>query len=131
VFTRALGLHIIWVGLFMAALTIGAQAWFFHGGSPRWQTIAFTVLCLSQLGHALAIRSDRESLFFQGILSNKPLLGAVALTFVLQMATIYVPAFNSIFRTAPLTLTELAATLAIAAVVFVAVEVEKWVKRRR
>lgn len=44
------------------------------------------------------------------------------------MATIYVPAFNSIFKTAPLSLAELAATLAIAAVVFVAVEIEKWVK---
>jgi Ca2+-transporting ATPase len=56
---------------------------------------------------------------------------AIAFTFVLQVATIYVPALNHIFKTVPLSLTELAATLAIAAVVFVAVEVEKWVKRRR
>jgi Ca2+-transporting ATPase len=131
VFARGLGLHVIWVGLFLGALTIGAQAWFFHGGSPRWQTIAFTVLCLSQLGHVLAIRSERQSLFSQGLWSNKPLLGAVALTFLLQMATIYVPALNSIFKTAPLTLTELAATLAISAAVFVVVEIEKWTKRRR
>jgi P-type Ca2+ transporter type 2C len=131
VFARGLGVHVIWVGLFLGALTIGAQAWFFHGGSPRWQTIAFTVLCLSQLGHVLAIRSERQSLFSQGLWSNKPLLGAVALTFLLQMATIYVPALNSIFKTAPLTLSELAATLAISAVVFLVVEIEKWTKRRR
>jgi Ca2+-transporting ATPase len=42
----------------------------------------------------------------------------------------YVPALNGIFKTAPLSPAELAATAAIAAVVFVAVEVEKWVKRR-
>jgi P-type Ca2+ transporter type 2C len=92
--------------------------------------MVFTVLCLSQLAHVLAIRSERESLFSQGLFSNLPLLGAVALTFVLQMATIYTPALNSIFKTAPLSAAELAATVAIAAVVFVAVEVEKWIKRR-
>ena len=40
----------------------------------------------------LAIRrSEKESLFSQGLLSNKPLLGAVLFTFVLQLATIYMP----------------------------------------
>jgi P-type Ca2+ transporter type 2C len=92
--------------------------------------MVFTVLCLSQLAHVLAIRSERESLFSQRLFSNRPLLGAVILTVALQMATIYVPVLNSIFKTAPLGPAELAATLAIAAVVFVAVEVEKWIKRR-
>jgi Ca2+-transporting ATPase len=89
------------------------------------------VLCLSQLAHVLAIRSEHTSLFSQGLFSNLPLLGAVVLTFALQMATIYLPALNAIFRTAPLSILELAATLAIAAIVFVAVEVEKWLRRRR
>jgi Ca2+-transporting ATPase len=131
IFARGLGAHVLWVGLLMAALALGTQAWSLAGTSSHWQTMVFTVLCLSQLAHVLAIRSEHESLFSQGLLSNRPLLGAVALTFVLQMATIYVPALNHIFKTAPLSLGELAATLAVAAVVFVAVEVEKWLKRRR
>jgi Ca2+-transporting ATPase len=65
-----------------------------------------------------------------GLFSNLPLFGAVALTFVLQMATIYVPALNGIFKTVPLNPLELVASIAIAALVFVAVEVEKWLKRR-
>ncbi len=93
--------------------------------------MVFTVLCLSQMGHVLAIRSERESLFSQGIFSNKPLVGAFMLTFVLQMATIYVPQLNSIFKTAPLTFGQLAVTLALSTVVFLAVELEKLVKRRR
>ena len=92
--------------------------------------MVFTVLCWSQLAHVLAIRSERDSLFNLRVRSNLPLLGAVILTFMLQMATIYVPALNSIFKTAPLSLLELAITLAIAAVVLVTVEVEKWAKRR-
>lgn len=130
IFARGLGVHVLWVGPLMAALALGTQAWSLASASTHWQTMVFTVLCLSQLAHVLAIRSERESLFRLGLFSNAPLFGAVVLTFLLQMATIYVPALNSIFRTAPLSLAELGATVAIAAVVFVAVEVEKWVRRR-
>jgi len=93
--------------------------------------MVFTVLCLTQLGHVLAIRSEKESLFKIGLFSNKYLLGAVVLTFVLQMTTVYVPFLNPIFRTEPLTLLELAFTLALSSVVFIAVEIEKFIKRRR
>jgi len=129
VFAHGLGVHAVWVGLLMAGLTLGAQAWFFRAGSSHWQTMAFTVLCLAQLAHVLAIRSERESLFAQGLWSNRPLLGAVCLTLVLQLATIYVPALRDVFKTEPLSAGELALTVAVAAVVFVAVEIEKWVKR--
>jgi P-type Ca2+ transporter type 2C len=130
VFARGLGFHVLWVGPLMAALALGTQAWSLASGSTHWQTMVFTVLCLSQLAHVLAIRSERESLFNLGLFSNAPLFGAVTLTFVLQMATIYVPSLNGIFNTVPLSPSELATTLAIAGVVFLAVEVEKWVKRR-
>jgi len=130
IFAHGLGWHVLWVGPLMAALALGTQAWSLASGSSHWQTMVFTVLCWSQLAHVLAIRSERESLFSLGLRSNMPLLGAVILTFMLQMTTIYVPTLNSIFKTAPLSLLEFAITLAIAAVVFIAVEVEKWVKRR-
>ncbi|PIR19752.1 MAG: hypothetical protein COV48_00270 [Elusimicrobia bacterium CG11_big_fil_rev_8_21_14_0_20_64_6] len=99
-------------------------------GRAHWQTMVFTVLCLSQMGHVLAIRSERESLFTQGLLSNKPLVGAFLLTFILQMATIYAPALNPIFKTEPLSMGELAVTLAMSSAVFAAVEIEKCFKRR-
>jgi Ca2+-transporting ATPase len=47
------------------------------------------------------------------------------------MATIYAPGLNPIFKTAPLTAGELAFTLAMSCIVFVAVEIEKLVKRLR
>jgi Ca2+-transporting ATPase len=92
--------------------------------------MAFTVLTLAQLAHVLAIRSERESLFRQGITSNLPLLGAVLFTFALQMAAIYVPFMNAALNTDPLTPAELAFSLALPTVVFFAVEAEKWLVRR-
>jgi Ca2+-transporting ATPase len=76
----------------------------------------------------LAVRSDRSFLYRQGIFSNLPLLGSVMLTFLLQMALIYMPAMNTIFKTAPLSWQELLFTIGMSLVVFHAVELEKWVK---
>ena len=130
IFAHGLGIHILWVGFLLGGVTILTQAWAFHTGHSHWQTMVFTVLCLSQMGHVLAIRSEKESLFRQGLLSNKPLLGAVILTFILQLATIYVPFLNPVFKTEPLSLSELLFALAMSSVLFVAVEIEKWIKRR-
>jgi Ca2+-transporting ATPase len=131
VFAHGLGAHIIWVGLLMGFVSLFTQAWSIQTEHAHWQTMVFTVLCLSQMGHVLAIRSERESLFSQGLMSNKPLLGAFALTFGLQMATIYVPALNPIFKTEPLTMTELLLTILLSSVVFIAVELEKLWKRKK
>jgi len=130
IFAHGLGAHIIWVGLLMGGVSILTQALSIVSGTSHWQTMVFTVLCLSQIGHVLAIRSETESLFSMGLFSNKPLLGAVVLTFGLQMATVYVPFLNPIFKTEPLSMNELAFTLAMSTAVFIAVEIEKTVKRR-
>ncbi len=131
IFAHGLGYHLFWVGLLMGSVSIFAQAWFMKTGNTHWQTMVFTTLSLSQMGHVLAIRSERESLFKLGLFSNKPLLGAVLLTFVLQMATIYVPFLNPVFKTAPLSAVELFITLILSSIVFFAVETEKWWMRKK
>ena len=130
IFAHGLGLHAIWVGVLMAGITLAVQAWAIKSGHGHWQTMVFTVLCLTQLGHVLAIRSEKESLFKIGLFSNKYLLGAVLLTFALQMATLYVPFLNPIFKTEPLSLHDLMLIVALSSVVFFAVEIEKLVRRR-
>ena len=124
-----LGTHVIWVGLLIGLLCLATQAWAMKTGA-HWQTIVFTVLCLSQLGHALAIRSEKRSLFQMGLFSNKPLLYSVLLTVGLQLAVIYLPWCNKVFRTAPLAPRELLIAFALSTVVFLAVEVEKLARRR-
>ncbi len=131
IFAGGLGWFVGWVGLLIGGLTLGTQAWALRDGDAHWQTMTFTVLCFTQLGNALAIRSSRESLFTLGLFSNKPMLGAVAVSVALQLLIIYLPFFNKLFTTSPLSWGELGLTVAISSVVFWAVELQKLIGRRR
>ena len=130
-FAQGMGYHIAWVGLFMAGITLGIQSWSIHAANAHWQTMVFTVLAFAQLAHVLAIRGERSFLFRQGLLSNLPLLGSVLLAAALQLAIIYLPWLNTIFRTQPLSLFELSVCVGAAAVLFHAVEFEKWLRLRK
>ena len=57
-------------------------------------------------------------------------LYSVLLTVLLQLAVIYVPWCNNIFRTAPLPPRELALALGLSSLIFFAVEAEKLLRRR-
>jgi len=129
IFSNGMGRHILWVGFLMGITTLGIQFWAMKSENRHWQTMAFTVLCFSQMGHIMAIRSERESLFKIGVFSNKPLLGALLLTVALQLTLIYSPFFNTIFKTQPLSIAELAITFVVSSIVFWAVEIEKWIMR--
>ncbi|KAA3648472.1 MAG: cation-translocating P-type ATPase [Chloroflexi bacterium] len=128
---RGLGSAVLWVGLLMGAVSLGMGLWAFSIGLPDWRTMIFNTLTLSQMGNAMAIRSERESLFSQGIFSNKAMIGAVSLTFLLQLAVIYWGPLQSIFGTNPLTGFEFIVSLLASVVVFIGVEIEKWFRRRR
>jgi Ca2+-transporting ATPase len=128
-FAHGLGAHALVVGLFMAALTLALQAWYVRTNSAEWQTVVFTTLCFSQLGHVLAIRSEYDSLFRLGLTSNPPLLAAVLLTLGLQVAVVYLPALNRLFHTVPLDAGALAMCILPALAVIAVVECEKWWRR--
>ncbi|MCO6411216.1 MAG: cation-translocating P-type ATPase [Thiogranum sp.] len=130
IFAHGMWQHMVWVGLLIGALSLIGQSWAYRGDSAHWQTVVFTVLTLAQLFHVLAIRSERDSLLSVGLFSNPLLLVAVLVTVGLQLAVIYVPMLNAIFKTQPLSLLELGVCFGLAALVLVAVELEKWLYRR-
>ena len=82
----------------MALVSLATGLWYSQTAPEIWQTMVFTTLTLSQLSHVMAIRSGNESLFRVGPLSNKLLLGAVALTFALQLLAIYLPSSRDSWR---------------------------------
>jgi len=130
IFAHGVTWHIGWVGLLIGGVSLGGMAWAYTSGADNWQTVVFTVLVLAQLGHSLAVRSETLPSFGRRFASNPALLGAVVLTIGLQLAVVYVPWLQGIFRTDALTAGQLAACVGLALVVPAAVEVEKSLVRR-
>jgi Ca2+-transporting ATPase len=130
IFARGLGVHALWVGLLMAGIVLSVQSWAIRQEKESWQTMVFTLLAVLQLAHVLAIRSEIRPLFRIGLFSNMYLLVAVVATFLLQMATVYLPFLQPVFKTIPLTGSELLLIVALSAIVFAAVEIEKFAWRK-
>jgi Ca2+-transporting ATPase len=130
IFAGGLWQHAVWVGLLMAAVVLPIQA-AARAAGWHWGTMVFTTLALLQLGHALAVRSERQSFFALGARSNPWLLAAVVTTAAVQAAIVYVPFLQDVFGTAALGPVEFAVVTVASTTVFFAVEMEKWLRRRR
>jgi Cation transport ATPase len=140
IFARGLGLYMVRIGIVFAILTIVLMVWAYNytQGTPdpeRWKTMVFTTLCLAQMGHALAVRSDTQLTIQMNPKTNPYLWAAVGLTTVLQLLLIYFPPLRSFFGTHFLSFTELSICLGFSALMFVWIEMEKvvykWFINRR
>lgn len=133
-FPRWMLRQLLWVGALIGVLALGIGL---HAHSPgasegaRWQTLIFTSLAFLQVGQALGSRSSISSLFQQGVTSNRPLLVLVILTVLLQLMVLYVPFFRPFFQVEPLKWTDLLCCIALGAILFGALELEKWWLRKR
>lgn len=130
IFSRGLGISILWSGIFLGFLTLLAQGIAIKL-NLHWQTITFNVICLAQLWHAFACKSFVHSTFKIGFLSNPLLFLVIIVTFILQIGTIYIPFFNKFLKTSPLSIPELLIMLSLSFLLFFAVELEKLLKSKR
>ena len=67
------------------------------------QTIAFVTLCSSELIRAFTARSEYHSVFSIGVFSNRWMVWAVGVSFVLVLMVVYLPFLRPFFDTVPLT----------------------------
>lgn len=132
VVTRRTLVRTFLVAFIMAAGTLSLFAWSSAGGDIiHARSLAFAALALFQLWNVTSMRSETESAFRIGFFSNPFVTAAVAISFVLQVAVMHVPALQRLFGTVPLTLAEWAGLIAFTSLVFVAIEVEKTLLRPR
>ncbi len=121
--------HALWVGTLMAAVVIPLQAAARAADWP-WQTMVFTTLAFLQLGHALAVRSEHDSIFRLGLRTNTWLAAAIAGSVIAQLAAVYLPSLQGVFDTDALSAAQLAVVALLAPAVLIAVEIEKAIHRR-
>ena len=122
--------HILTDGMVLGAICLAMGLWGYSTDRP-WQTMVFTSLALLQLGNALALRSDRRSVFLLGWRGNPFLLAVLVGTFVLQLILVYWAPAQSILSTEPLSAGDLAVVLVTSTSLFWIVEVKKFVRRFR
>ncbi|WP_348238026.1 cation-transporting P-type ATPase [Trichocoleus sp. Lan] len=133
IFAQGLGSYMVRIGIVFAIISIALMAWAYNythapgypGNPDVWKTMVFTTLCLAQMGHALAVRSNSQLTIEMNPFTNLYLWGAVVVTTALQLMLVYVPPLRSFFGTHYLTLTELGICIGFSALMFVWVEMEK------
>ncbi|KAJ2580895.1 hypothetical protein GGH95_002349, partial [Coemansia sp. RSA 1836] len=92
-------------------------------------TISLSILVSIEMFNAMNSLSENASLLEVPLWCNPLLIGAIALSFVLHFAILYIPFFNTLFSVAPLGLTEWKAILCISAPIILVDEILKWVAR--
>ena len=130
IFAGGLVSYIVLVGLLTGAVALAVGVAYYNSGSAIWQTMIFTVLCFSQIGQAFATRSNTESFFKMKLLGNRLLLGMAGVVALAQLAAIYLPFMNRFIYTQPLPITDLIIAIVASSVVFWAIELQKFIKRR-
>lgn len=136
-----MGVHVVWLGCLIGAITVGVGAWAWGAVTVDGEasgadiayvsTLVFTTLALLQLGRVQAARSFTQPVVAMDPFGNPTLLAMVGLAFVLQMLTVFLPAAQPFFQTIALGAEGLLVGAAAAAVVLVVAEIEKAVRRRR
>ncbi len=96
----------------------------------RARTMAFIVLAFCQDFHSYNCRSQVRSLFEVGVFSNLKLVGATMVSILLNMSALYLPFFQKVLKTQPLTGMELLIVLVCASIPFWIMEIVKRLNRR-
>lgn len=109
---------------FVSALNAG-------GSLEKARTVAVTTMVFFQFFQAWNSRSELESVFRLNPLGNPFLFYSMIAAFLAQLAVIYVPLLQWIFRTEPISGGEWLQILMVASSVIVVVEIDKFLRRRK
>ncbi len=132
--------RMIMMGSIMAVVTLFL---FYHYLPPSYQieglvdeelmrkpwTISLTMLAVFQWYNVFNVRSDLSSVFSPKLFSNKWLLMAFVLAVLLQMAIVYVPFLQDIFRTTAISLFDWVIILSFGLTIVLAEEIRKMIMR--
>ena len=85
-----------------------------YGGAAAGQTMASSTLCLSRLFHSFSCKSQHPVLLTRKFWNNRALLGAFAAGSLLLGLVLLVPALESLFSVAPLSIGMIGAVVGLA-----------------
>jgi Ca2+-transporting ATPase len=126
-FAGGAGIHMLWIGLLISALTL--LSGYVFRGSPELRAVMFTTLAFTQIAHAFGLRALRGRGAAPG--RGSAMLWAVLGVTGLQLAALFAPFLKGLFQIQRLSPAELAVCAGCGCAVFMAVELEKRLAARR
>jgi Ca2+-transporting ATPase len=128
-----LGLRILFQGALVGGVALAAFGLVLCADPenvPRARTMAFCVLVYAELLRALAARSQTLTLAQLGLFSNPFLLGAIAISALLQLSVVTLPYAQGVFETARHFAWEWVVLAGLAVTPLAVLETAKWVTNR-
>lgn len=118
IFGRGLGAKIAFQGFMIGLATLGVYLLKLRNGNlVAARTAAFNALVFAQLLFVFRCRSEYRHIFQINLFENLYLVGAVAVSTIMQLAATYVPWMRKIFYTVPLSIRDWMIILAILLVI--------------
>ncbi|MBU1877812.1 MAG: cation-translocating P-type ATPase, partial [Chloroflexi bacterium] len=129
IINRAMAIQMALQGILIGGVTLGAFALEYYvlgnGDADRARVMAFSASILAQNLHAFNCRSRDYSIFQLGLFTNRALVGAFVLVVISELAIVYLPFFQPIFKTMPLTLNDWAVVVALGVIPLAVMETYK------
>lgn len=113
-------------GMLIGTITLVAFRYGLNTSEAMAQTMAFMVLSISQLFHALNLRSRTHSIFQVGIFKNKWLILTIIFSITLQILVSQLPLFQLLLKTVALPLEAWLIVFGLSLIVVVVNECSKW-----
>jgi Ca2+-transporting ATPase len=126
---RGIATHIVWVGMLMGLISLGAGWVYWQHHYSAWQSMVFSLLAFGQIFQTLAAHSWRDSAFASDRRPTRILIFSISLSLISTLAILYVPFLQQVFGTRALTPGDLLVSLLLSTVVFWSMELEKCFKR--
>ena len=137
IFADGLGFDVAFQGIVITVLTLASYFIGHYLEAGRWEIVnspdgmsmAFLTLSMVEIFHSFNMRSRKGSIFHMKH-QNKYLWGAMALSFVLTSAVIYIPVLSSAFGFERISALEYDVAIGLGLLVIPAVEISKWIRRK-
>ena len=132
--TKGSAMELAGCGILMACVTLlvySTRLWNEFGFNyEEARALAFVTLIIFQLFNAINYRSEKISIFKLNPFSNKYLVLALMVSFVLQLLVIYVPSLQPLFKTFPLSVRDWVTVLLAASTIILLYELKKAYQRK-
>ncbi len=124
-------IFLVIVGIIMIILTLVIFHIYLNESLEKARTMAFMIMCFTQLFNVFNMRSINKSVFKIGFFSNKYLLWGLLFSVAMLFTVIYVPFLQSIFQFTQLSMFEVLITILLSSSVLLAGEGYKLLKNSK